>query len=166
MMVSNKNIDGNNMITWIKATARPPSPSPPTPDARGTIVTTQIVMTTTMHPAVAAQILAETTRALKIVGGTTRGTGTTTQCHTTTNKWRVGQEVEPPAERWREATGQHNNQPNKRDVMDNKRGTCKLKDLARRRGQQIRGAADESSNRNRDSLLQVVLLCVTSFTLF
>jgi hypothetical protein len=39
-----------------------------------------------------------------------------------------------------------------------------MKDLARQRGQQIRGGADESSS--RDSLLRVVLLCVTSFTRF
>ncbi len=45
-----------------------------------------------------------------------------------------------------------------------KRWMCQLKDLAMRRGQQIRGAADKRCN--RDSLLRVVLLCVTSFTCF
>ncbi len=40
------------------------------------------------------------------------------QCHATTNKWRAQQEVEPLAERQREATRQHNNQPNKRGAME------------------------------------------------
>jgi hypothetical protein len=62
--------------------------------------------------------MGETTRALKIVRGTTRGTGITTQCHATTNRGRAWQEVEPPAERQGEATGQHNNQPNKRGTME------------------------------------------------
>jgi hypothetical protein len=115
---SNKNVDKDDIMTWIQATARLPSPSPPTPDARGAIVTTWIATTTTMHAATAAQIVGETTRALKIVGGTTRGTGITMQCHMTTNKQRAQQEVEPPAERRREATGQHNNQPNKRGTME------------------------------------------------
>jgi hypothetical protein len=117
-MALNKNVDNEGVMTLIQATARPPSPSPPTPDARGTIVTTRIVTTTTMHAAVAAQIKGETTSASKIVGGTTRGTGITTQRHATTNKQRARQEVEPPAERWREATKQHNNQPNKRGAME------------------------------------------------
>jgi hypothetical protein len=86
-MVLNKNVDDDdNIMTWIQATARLPSPSPPTPDARGAIVTTRIATTTTMHTAAAAQIKGETKRALKIVGGTTRGTGITTQRHATTNK--------------------------------------------------------------------------------
>jgi hypothetical protein len=75
MMATNKNIDNDDVMTQIQATARPPSLSPPKPDARGAIVTTLIAMTTTMHAAVAAQIKGETTRALKIIGGTMRGTG-------------------------------------------------------------------------------------------
>jgi hypothetical protein len=118
MMVSNKNIDDNNVMTWIQAMARPPSLSPPTLDTRGAIVTTRVATTTTMHAAAPAQIVGETTRALKIAGGTTRGTGITTQCHATTNKRRAQQEVEPPAERRREATGKYNNQPNKRGLME------------------------------------------------
>jgi hypothetical protein len=117
-MASNKNINNDDVMIWIQAMARPPSPSPPTPDKRDAIVTTQIATTTTMHTAAVAQIMGETTRALKIVGGTTRGTGITTQHHTTTNKRRAQQEVEPPAERWREATRQHNNQPNERGAME------------------------------------------------
>jgi hypothetical protein len=88
------------------------------PDARSAIVTTQRATTTMMHTAMAARLMGETTRALKIVGGTTRGTGITTHRHATTNKRRARQDVEPPAERWREATGQHNNQPNKRGAME------------------------------------------------
>ncbi len=84
--VSNKNIDNDNVMTWIQATARLPSPSPPMPDARGTIVTTQIATATTMHAAAAAQIKGEITRALKIIGGTTRGIGIMIQHHVTTNK--------------------------------------------------------------------------------
>jgi hypothetical protein len=118
MMGLNKNVVNDNIMTWIQATARPPSPSPPTPDARGTILTTRIGTTTTMHAAAAAQTMGEITRVLKIVGGTTRGTGIRTRCHMTTNKQRVRQEMEPPAERQREATGQHNNQPNKRGAME------------------------------------------------
>jgi hypothetical protein len=111
MMVSNKNVDNNDVMTRIQALAR-------TPNARGAIVTTWIVTTTTMHAAAAAQIVGETTRALKIVGGTTRGTGITTRRHATTNKRRARQEVELPAKRQREATRQHNNQPNKRGVIE------------------------------------------------
>jgi hypothetical protein len=111
-------VDNDDFMTWFQATARPPSPSPPTPDAKVAIVTTQIVTMTTMHPAAAAQIKGETTRALKIGGGTTRGTDITTQSHATTNKRRAQQEVEPLVERWREATGQHNNHPNKRGAME------------------------------------------------
>ncbi len=118
MMASNKNVYNDDVMTQIKATARPPSPSPPTPNARGAIVMTWIARTTTIHTIAAAQIVGETTRALKIIGETTRGTGITTQCHATINKWSVQQEVEPPAERRREATGQHNNQPNKRGAME------------------------------------------------
>jgi hypothetical protein len=118
MMALNKNVDDEDVMTQIQATARLPSPSPPTLDARGAIVMTWIATTTTMHAAAATQIVGETTRALKIVGGTTRGTGITTGCHTTINKRRAQQEVEPPAERQREATGQHNNQPNKRGAME------------------------------------------------
>jgi hypothetical protein len=92
-MALNDNINDDNVKTWIQAMARLPSPSPPMPDARGAIVTTRIAMTTTMHAAVVAQIVGETTRALKIVRGTTRATGIMTQCHATTNKWRVQQEV-------------------------------------------------------------------------
>ncbi len=111
MMVSNKNVDNNEVMTWIQALAR-------TPNARGAIVTTWIATTTTMHAAAAAQIVGETTRALKIVGGTTRGTGITMRRHATTNKRRARQEVELPAKRQREATRQHNNQPNKRGVLE------------------------------------------------
>ncbi len=118
MMASNKNVDNDDVMTWIQATARLPSPSPLTPDKRGAIVTTRIATTTTMHAAAVAQIMGETTRALKIVGETRRGTGITTQCHATTNKRRAQQEVEPPAERRREATQQHNNQPNERGAME------------------------------------------------
>ncbi len=118
MMASNENINNDNVMTWIQATTRLPSPSPPMQDTRGAIVTTQIAMTAMMHAAAVAQIVGETTRALKVVGGTARGTGITTQGHVTTNKRRVQQEVELPAERRREATGQHNNQPNKRGVME------------------------------------------------
>jgi hypothetical protein len=117
-MTSNKNIINNAVMTRIQATVRPPSLSPPTPDTRGTIVTTRIATMTTMHAAVAVQIKEETTRALKIVGGTTRGTGITARCHTATNKRKAQQEVELPAERRREATKQHNNQPNKRGAME------------------------------------------------
>jgi hypothetical protein len=78
MMALKKNINDDSIMTWIQATARPPSLSPPTPDARGAIVTTRIATTTTMHAAAAAQIMGETTRVLKIIGGTTRGTGITT----------------------------------------------------------------------------------------
>jgi hypothetical protein len=104
-MALNKNIDNNKVMTQIKATARLLSPSPPTPDARGAIITTWIATTTMMHAAAAVQIVGETTRALKIVRGTMRGTGITMQCHTTINKQRARQEVELPAERRREATG-------------------------------------------------------------
>jgi hypothetical protein len=69
--VSNKNVKDNNVMTQIQATARLSSPSPPLLDARGAIVTIWIAMMTTMHAAVAVQIVGETTRALKIVGGTT-----------------------------------------------------------------------------------------------
>ncbi len=117
-MAWNENVTNDDVMTWIQAMARPLSLSPPMPDPRGAIVTTRIAMTTTVHVAAAAQIKGETTRALKIVGGTTRGTGITTQRHGTTNKWRAQQEVEPPAERQREATGQHNSQPNKRGAME------------------------------------------------
>ncbi len=117
-MVSNEIVNDDDVMTRIQATARPPSPSPPTPDARGAIVTTWIATTTTMHATAAARIVGETTRALKIVRGTTRGAGITTQRHVTTNKRRARQEVEPLAERRREATGQHNNQPNKRGAME------------------------------------------------
>jgi hypothetical protein len=117
-MVSKKNVNNNNIMTQIQATARLPSLSPPTLDARGAIITTWIAMTTMMHAAAVAQIVGETTRALKIVGRTTRGTGITMQCHATTNKQRAQQEVEPLAERRNEATGQHNNQPNKRGMIE------------------------------------------------
>jgi hypothetical protein len=117
-----------------------------------------------MQAAAAAQIMGETTRALKIVGGTTRGTGITMQRHVTTNKWRAQQEVEPPAERRREVTEQHNNQPNKKGMMEQQEADVAAEGLARWRGQQIRGAADKSSNRY--FFLRVVLLCVTSFTRF
>jgi hypothetical protein len=53
-MALNKNVNNDNVITWIQATARPPSPSPPMPDARGAIVTTWIAMATIMHAATAA----------------------------------------------------------------------------------------------------------------
>jgi hypothetical protein len=118
MMALGKNVNDDNVMTRIQATARPPSPSPPTPEARGAIITTQIATTTTMHAAAAVQIMGETTRVLKIIGRTMRGTCITTQRHTTTNKQRAQQEAEPPAERRREATGQHNNQLNKRGGME------------------------------------------------
>ncbi len=117
-MALNKNVNNDNVITWIQATARPPSPSPPMPDARGAIVTTWIAMATIMHAATAAWIMGETTRVLKIIKGTMKVTGITMQCHVTTNKWRARQEVELLVERRREATEQHNNQPNKRGVME------------------------------------------------
>jgi hypothetical protein len=88
MMASNKNVNDDDVMTWIQATARLPSPSPPTPDARGTIITIWIAMTTTIHTAAVAQIMGETTRATKIVGGTTKGTGIMTRRHATTNKRR------------------------------------------------------------------------------
>ncbi len=56
MLVSNENVDDEDVMTWIQLTARPLSPSPPTPDTRGAIVTTWIMMMTMMHAAVAAQI--------------------------------------------------------------------------------------------------------------
>jgi hypothetical protein len=62
--------------------------------------------------------MGETTRVLKIIKGTMKVTGITMQCHVTTNKWRARQEVELLVERRREATEQHNNQPNKRGVME------------------------------------------------
>ncbi len=117
-MASNKNVDDDDVMTRIQAMARPPSPSPPMPDARGAIITTWIATMTTKHAAVAAQIKGETTKALKIVGETMRGTGITTQRRATTNKQRARQEVESPAERRRKATGQHNKQPNKRGTME------------------------------------------------
>jgi hypothetical protein len=89
MMALNKNADNKDIMTRIQAMARLPTPSPPMPDARGAIVTTWIVTARTMHTAVAARIMGEATRALKIVGGTTRGTGITTRCNATTNKRRV-----------------------------------------------------------------------------
>jgi hypothetical protein len=85
-MASNENINNNNVMTWIQAMARLPSLSPPMPDARGAIITTWMMTTTTMHTAAVARIMGETTRALKIVGGMTRGTGIMMQCHRTTNK--------------------------------------------------------------------------------
>ncbi len=118
MMVSNKDIDDDNVMTCIQITARTPSPSPPTPDARGTIVTTWIATTTTMHAVAAARIMVETTRVIKIAGGTTRGTCITRQRHATTKKWRAQQEMEPPTDRLRKAKGQHNEQPNKRGTME------------------------------------------------
>jgi hypothetical protein len=51
-------------------------------------------------------------------GGTTRGTGITMQRHATIIERRARQEVEPPAERQREATRPHNNQSNKRGMME------------------------------------------------
>jgi hypothetical protein len=57
-------------------------------------------------------------KGIKDCRRTIRGTGITTQRYTTTNKQMVQQEVEPPAERRREATGQHNNQPNKRGAKE------------------------------------------------
>jgi hypothetical protein len=65
MIASKKNVDNDNVMTWIQVTARLPSPSPPMQDARGAIVATRIAMTTTMmHAAAAEQIKGETTRAL------------------------------------------------------------------------------------------------------
>ncbi len=89
MMASNKKVDNDDIMTRIQATARPPSLSLPTLDTRGAFVTTWIATMTTIHAAAAAQIKGETTRASKIVEGTTRGTGITMQCHATTNKWRA-----------------------------------------------------------------------------
>ncbi len=77
-MVLNKNANNNNVMTQIQAIARLLSPSPPTPDTRGAIIMTWIAKTTTMHAAAAAQIMGETTRPLKFVGRTMRGTGITT----------------------------------------------------------------------------------------
>ncbi len=155
-MVSNKNVNNKDVMTQIQATARLPSPSPPILDARGAIVMTRMATATTMHTAVVAQIKGETTRALKIVGGTTRGTGITTQRHGTTNKRRVRQEVKPPAERWRKATGQTTTNQTRGARWNKESWARQLRDLARREGQQIKGAANESGN--RDSLLRVVLL--------
>jgi hypothetical protein len=137
MMASNKNVDNNDVMTRIQATARLLSLSCPTPEARGAIITTWIAMTRTMHAAAAARIKGETTRALKIVGGTTRGTSITTQRHATTNKRRVQQEVEPPSERWREATGNATTNQTRGAWWNGKRWMCQLKVLARQRGQQI-----------------------------
>jgi hypothetical protein len=53
-MVLNKNVNDDDVMTPIQATARPPAPSPPMPDARGGIVTTQIATKTTIHAAAAA----------------------------------------------------------------------------------------------------------------
>jgi hypothetical protein len=117
-MASNKNVNDDNVMTQIEATTKLPSPSFPMLDTRGAIVTTRIATTTMMHAVAAAQIVGETTRALKIIRGTTRGTGIMTQRLATTIKWRAQQQVEPLAERRREATGQHNNQPNKRGAME------------------------------------------------
>ncbi len=61
-MASNKNFVNNNVMTWIQAMARLPSPSPPTPNARGAIVTTWIATTTMMHAAAVARIVGETIR--------------------------------------------------------------------------------------------------------
>jgi hypothetical protein len=54
MMASNENVNNNDVMTRIQATARLPSPSPPMPDARGAIVMTWIATTTTMQAAAVA----------------------------------------------------------------------------------------------------------------
>jgi hypothetical protein len=98
-----------------------------------------------------------------------------------TNQTRGAPRCNKRRQRWGEArqeggggwgAGQHGNQPNEDIITTNqtrwvrwsdKKRRRQLKDSARWRGQQIRGVADESGN--RDSLLRVVLLCVT-FSLF
>jgi hypothetical protein len=142
MMVLNKNVNNDDVMTRIQAMARPPSLSPPTPDTRGTIVTTWIATMTMMHAAAAAQIVRETTRALKIVGGTTRGTGIATRCHAKSKKRRAQQEVEPSAERRREATRQHNNQLNKRGAMERQEADAPAKGFGK-----VERAADKRSGR-------------------
>jgi hypothetical protein len=87
-MALNKNVNDDNVMTRIQAAARPPS-SPSMSNARDAVITTWIATKTTMHAAAVAQIVGETTRALKIIGGTVRGTGITMQRHATTNKWRA-----------------------------------------------------------------------------
>ena len=149
-MALNKKVEDEDIMTRIQAMARPPSPSPPTPDARGAIVTTRIATTTTMHAAAAARIKGETTRAFKIVGGTTRGTGITTQRHATTNKRRAGQEVEPSAERRREATGQHNNQTNKRGTMEQREADAPAEGF----GEAERATDKRSGRRERQQRLE------------
>ncbi len=89
LMASNKNINDDDIMTRIQATARLPSPFPHMPDARVAIVTTWIATTATMYTAAAVQIVAETMRVSKIIGGTRRGTGITMQHHVTTYKQRV-----------------------------------------------------------------------------
>ncbi len=145
-----ENVDDDNVMIRIQATARPPSPSPPTPDARGAIVTTRIATTTTIHAAAAARIKGETTRALRIVGRTRRGTGITTRLHTTTNKRRTQQEVEPPAERRREAPGQHNNQTNKRGMMEQREADAPAEGF----GEAERATDKRSGRRERQQRLE------------
>jgi hypothetical protein len=160
-MASNKNIDNDNVMTWIQATARPPSPSPPVPDTRGAIVTTWIATTTTMHAAAVAQIMGETTRALQIVGGTTRGTGIRTQCHMTTNKRRAQKKVEPLAERRREATGKHNNQPNKRGAMERREADAPADGFGK-----VERAADKRSGRQEQQQRFFAAGCVVVGVVF
>jgi hypothetical protein len=83
----------------------------------------------------------ETTRVLKIIRGTTRGTGIMTRCQATTNKGRAKQEVEPLAERRREATGQHNNQSNKRGAMERQEVDAPAEGFGK-----VERAADKRSN--------------------
>ncbi len=66
-MALNENVVDDDIMTWIQARARQPSPSLTTLDARGAIVTTRIAMTTKMHAAVAVRIVGETIRVLKII---------------------------------------------------------------------------------------------------
>jgi hypothetical protein len=115
---------------------------------------------TRMHTAAAAQIMGETTRPLKIVGGTARDTGITT-CRETTNKRRVQQEVEPPAERRREATGQHNNQPNKRDPMQRQEVDVPAEGFG-----EVERAADKRSGRQERQQRFFVVGCVVVCDIF
>jgi hypothetical protein len=162
MMASNKNIDDDDVMTQIQAMVRLLSPSPPMPDTRVAIITTWIATMPTMHAAAAAQIVGETTRALKILGGTTRGTGIMMQRHTTTNKGRVQQEVEPPNEKQREATGQHNKQPNKRGAMERREADVPAEGF----GEAERAADKRSGQQERQQRFLFVVGCVVVCDIF
>ncbi len=84
-----------------------------------------------------------------------------TQRHATTNKWRAQQEVELPAERRREATRQHNNQPNKRGVMEQQEADAPAEGFS-----EAEGAADKRSSQQEQQQRFFVAGCVVVCDMF